>query len=308
MGTEFISHYVKEESINIPLIPPGFESFTPFRINESRHASTSSVSTSVISEPGLMSHSGKKIKRSSRRRSGTNYKISDCISEDEPDHKPLDQINHASRFRLPKGVIRGCEKCSNCQKVTAKWHPEEARVPNLSEAPVFYPTEEEFEDTLKYISSIRDKAEAYGICRIVPPSLWKPPCRLKEKAAWENSGFLTRIQRIDKLQIRDSLRKLSRPNDHKNKKRRRYIKKGADHKTDNGSSVDEPMVFESDFGFEPGPTFTLDEFKKYADDFKAQYFRKNEGDRDLGDQWEPSVENIEGEFWRIVEKPTEEIE
>nr|GEX57869.1 putative lysine-specific demethylase JMJ16 [Tanacetum cinerariifolium] len=306
MGTEFISHYVKEESINIPLIPPGFESFMPFRINESRHASTSSVSTSVISEPGLMSHSGKKIRRSSRRRSGTNYKISDCISEDEPDHKPLDQINHASRFQLTKGVIRGYEKCNNCQKVTAKWHPEEARVPNLSEAPVFYPTEEEFEDTLKYISSIRDKAEAYGICRIVPPSSWKLPCRLKEKAAWENSGFLTRIQRIDKLQNRDSLRKL--PNDHKKKKRRRYIKKGAAHKTDNGSSVDEPMVFESVFGFEPGPTFTLDEFKKYADDFKAQYFRKNEGDRDLGDQWEPSVENIEGEFWRIVEKPTEEIE
>ncbi|PWA51618.1 hypothetical protein CTI12_AA454150 [Artemisia annua] len=430
MGTEFISHYVKEEGIDIPLVPPGFESFTPFRTNESRHASTSSVSTSVTDEPGIMSHSGKKIKRSSRRRSGINYKISDCTSEDEPDHKPLDQINHASRFQLPKGVIRGCEKCSNCQKVTAKWHPEEARVPNLSEAPVFYPTEEEFEDTLKYIASIRDKAEAYGIClstsvtdepgimshsgkkikrssrrrsginykisdctsedepdhkpldqinhasrfqlpkgvirgcekcsncqkvtakwhpeearvpnlseapvfypteeefedtlkyiasirdkaeaygicRIVPPSSWKPPCPLKDKAVWENSSFLTRIQRIDKLQNRDSLRKLLRPNDHKKKKRRRYIRKGTDHKTDNGSSVDEPMVFEADFGFEPGPSFTLDEFKKYADDFKAQYFRKNGSDRDLGDEREPSVENIEGEFWRIVEKPTEEIE
>ncbi|KAM0041486.1 hypothetical protein Hdeb2414_s0011g00366901 [Helianthus debilis subsp. tardiflorus] len=44
--------------------------------------------------------------------------------------------------RLPTGVIRGCDKCTNCQKVTAKWRPEEARVPILSEAPAFYPTEE----------------------------------------------------------------------------------------------------------------------------------------------------------------------
>ncbi|MCD9638189.1 hypothetical protein HAX54_022010 [Datura stramonium] len=48
-------------------------------------------------------------------------------------------------------------------------------------------------------------------------------------------------------------------------------------------------------------SFTLDAFK-YADDFKAQYFRKNEG------QCRPSLENIEGEYWRMVEKPTEEIE
>ncbi|GKE90599.1 hypothetical protein Tco_1571694 [Tanacetum coccineum] len=92
MGTEFISHYVKEESIDIPLVPPGFESFTPFRINESRHASTSAVSTSAKNEPELVPHKGQKIKRSCRRRSGINYKISDCISEDELDHKPLDQI------------------------------------------------------------------------------------------------------------------------------------------------------------------------------------------------------------------------
>ncbi|KAI3778730.1 hypothetical protein L2E82_08113 [Cichorium intybus] len=56
--------------------------------------------------------------------------------------------------------------------------PEEARLPDLIDAPVFYPTEKEFEDTLKYISSIREKVEAYGICRIVPPSSWKPPCPL----------------------------------------------------------------------------------------------------------------------------------
>lgn len=69
------------------------------------------------------------------------------------------------------------------------------------------------------------------------------------------------------------------------------------------------------FGFEPGPEFTLETFQKYADEFKTQYFRKNENVADMGgnitmvkEHHEPSVENIEGEYWRMVEKPTEEIE
>lgn len=30
----------------------------------------------------------------------------------------------------------------NLEQVTAKWHPEDARRPDLEEAPVFYPSEE----------------------------------------------------------------------------------------------------------------------------------------------------------------------
>ena len=43
--------------------------------------------------------------------------------------------------------------------------------------------------------SMCKKAEEYGICRIVPPSSWRPPCPLKEKNIWENSKFATRVQR-----------------------------------------------------------------------------------------------------------------
>lgn len=65
---------------------------------------------------------------------------------------------------------------------------------------------------------------------------------------------------------------------------------------------------EAEFGFEPGPEFTLDEFQRYADTFKVQYFR-SENCTDSGvENWEPSVDNIEGEYWRVVEKPTKEIE
>lgn len=68
------------------------------------------------------------------------------------------------------------------------------------------------------------------------------------------------------------------------------------------------------FGFEPGPEFSLETFQRYADDFKVKYFR-NENISHLSDNTtilngtsEPSLETIEGEYWRMVENPTEEIE
>ena len=62
------------------------------------------------------------------------------------------------------------------------------------------------------------------------------------------------------------------------------------------------------FGFHSGSDFTLEEFEKEAAYFKECYF----GMKDLMDatenqKLEPSVEDIEGEYWRIVEKPTDEV-
>uniref|UniRef100_A0A453A2Y6 Uncharacterized protein n=1 Tax=Aegilops tauschii subsp. strangulata TaxID=200361 RepID=A0A453A2Y6_AEGTS len=171
-------------------------------------------------------------------------------------------------------------------QVVASWNPAGARRPVLDEAPVFHPTEEEFKDTLKYIESIRPTAEPYGICRIVPPPSWKPPCLLKEKSTWENSTFSTRVQKVDKLQNRTSSKKSTRGG--MMKKRRK---------------LSEPEENSKRFGFEPGPELTLQKFQKYADYFSEQYFKK-----DASMNSPPSVEDIEGEYWRIVESPTEEIE
>ncbi|CAN1765997.1 Putative lysine-specific demethylase JMJ16 [Linum perenne] len=199
-------------------------------------------------------------------------------------------------------------------QVTARWRPESARRPDIEEAPVFYPTEEEFEDTLNYIASIRPKAEPYGICRIVPPPSWKPPCPLKETSIWEGSKFSTRVQRVDKLQNREAMIKLSKLNNHSRKKRRKCMRMGVDCGNDGGSKSelgDAAVVgLAETFGFDPGPEFDLSTFQKYADDFKAQFFRKDEDVAKKSSllNCEPSVENIEGEYWRIVENATEEIE
>ncbi|XP_068654547.1 putative lysine-specific demethylase JMJ16 isoform X2 [Aristolochia californica] len=162
------------------------------------------------------------------------------------------------------------------------------------------------------------RAEPYGICRIVPPSSWTPPCPLKEKTMWENATFATRIQRINELQNRISVKKLSSYNRNMLRKRRKRLKMGAEcNATMEGVKTNDLGYHNSveKFGFEPGLLFTLEAFQKYADEFKEQYFGLKDFKLDSQcegvehkKQWEPSVENIEGEYWRLVEKPTEEIE
>ncbi|XP_073385886.1 lysine-specific demethylase JMJ17 [Physcomitrium patens] len=68
----------------------------------------------------------------------------------------------------------------------------------LEEGPVFYPTEEEFRDPLRFIAQIREQSESYGICRIVPPASWKPPFAIES----ESFIFPTKHQSIHQLQER----------------------------------------------------------------------------------------------------------
>ncbi|XP_019428262.1 PREDICTED: putative lysine-specific demethylase JMJ16 [Lupinus angustifolius] len=323
MGTELMRICVNEDSDDFPSVPPGFESYTAFslkRVDDNEKQNDKNMTSCSASTGASESQSTKvetdvhvsdtaKVPRTLRRRPWINHGRYENSSEEDSDSVCCDQ-NFSSRPCLPRGVIRGCPDCSNCQKVVARWRPEDARRPNIEDAPVFHPTEEEFQDTLKYISSIRSRAEPYGICRIVPPSSWKPPCPLKEKSIWEGSKFATRVQRIDKLQNRGSIRKMSRIQSNTKRKRRRCTRMGVENGIGNVGFCEAES-----FGFEPGPEFTLETFQRYSDDFKTKYFRKYENVEHCGANTtisngtsEPSVENIEGEYWRMVESPTEEIE
>ncbi|XP_043709984.1 lysine-specific demethylase 5A isoform X3 [Telopea speciosissima] len=71
---------------------------------------------------------------------------------------------------------------------------------NIPQAPVFYPTEEEFKDPLEFIYKIRPQAEPYGICKIVPPKNWKPPFARD----LESFTFPTKTQAIHQLQVRSA--------------------------------------------------------------------------------------------------------
>ncbi|KAJ2653255.1 hypothetical protein IWW40_000621 [Coemansia sp. RSA 1250] len=67
---------------------------------------------------------------------------------------------------------------------------------DLPEAPIFYPSAEEFQDPLAYIQKIRPQAENAGLCKIVPPAGWNPPFALDTK----RFRFRTRIQQLNSLE------------------------------------------------------------------------------------------------------------
>lgn len=52
--------------------------------------------------------------------------------------------------------------------------PKQNRLFGLREAPTYRPTTEQFKDPVKYIQSIREEAQKYGIVKIVPPDSWNP--------------------------------------------------------------------------------------------------------------------------------------
>lgn len=64
------------------------------------------------------------------------------------------------------------------------------------------------------------------------------------------------------------------------------------------------------FGFEPGANFKMKDFETYANEFKSQYFERQETvpSSICTGKWDPPLDTIEGEYWRIVESATEQIE
>ncbi|XP_033010528.1 protein Jumonji isoform X2 [Lacerta agilis] len=67
----------------------------------------------------------------------------------------------------------------------------------MEEIPIFKPSPKEFHDPLIYIESIRAQVEKYGMCRVIPPTDWRPECKLNEEMR-----FVTQIQHIHKLSRR----------------------------------------------------------------------------------------------------------
>lgn len=255
-------------------------------------------------------HTEVKFKRSLRRRNGIYYGVFDISSEEESEYKLPVQDHPMKRPRQRNDASRSIKK-AKWEMEPSRWQPDEGQKrPVIDEAPVFYPTEEEFADTLGYIASIREKAEKYGICRIIPPHSWSPPCPLRKNNFWSCTMFNTRIQEVNKLQNREPMRRKGRDHCEKRRKRRRRLRFGMARRRNSSAVSESNECAGSDndekFGFQSGLDYTLETFKQYADEFKRDYFgMKDSSERD---ECQLSAEDIEGEYWRIVEDSTDDIE
>ncbi|KAG5043602.1 hypothetical protein JHK87_007517 [Glycine soja] len=175
----------------------------------------------------------------------------------------------------------------------------------------------EFKYPLKYIASICSRSEPCGIFHIVPPTCWKPPCSLEKKNILEKSEFVAQIQRIDGHQVQHAQETMASAHGNTKTKRKRDVKVALDSQLGNRNTSipNNQNVEKCDCKSEPGPKFSLKAFKKYDDIFKSQYFSYKDNKKIVGSNiklairqlWEPSGENIEGEYGRIVQNPTEEI-
>lgn len=79
------------------------------------------------------------------------------------------QINGSNGLKSHPGSSKSSPVKSNDHYSQYKEDTFQFTIP--PEAPVFYPTEEEFQDPLAYIAKIRPVAENTGICKIKPPSV-----------------------------------------------------------------------------------------------------------------------------------------
>lgn len=153
----------------------------------------------------------------------------------------------------------------------------------------YRPTEEEWKDPMKYIASITEESSAYGMAHIIPPESWDPPFAL--------------LQSLDGIGMDSFLFKARR------QKTSKLCRRSAD---------------EGEFGFPViEGTYTLEEFARHADMAKSKHFGAPSGlghpsedyrraeyslPRMSPSEISPSVEEIEEEFWRIVEGESGEYE
>lgn len=112
------------------------------------------------------------------------FKSSDSVQEDtrtssqnaEPAPGVLSRINSNSslssaKSKLLKPII---------QPVNPSVFPHVSDQPQMVEAPVFRPTEKEFQDPLEFFERILPVAAPFGICKVIPPASFKPECRISD--------------------------------------------------------------------------------------------------------------------------------
>ncbi|KAI0502965.1 PLU-1-domain-containing protein [Xylaria bambusicola] len=119
--------------------------------------------------------------------------------------KPKTQVNsngyHPTNPQLPLSSmqsapldLRSVERRG--QPTASREHVKKSRLFGLQEAPTYTPTEEEWKDPLEYVRKISPEAQAYGLCKIIPPDSWNPDFAIDT----ERFHFRTRKQELNSVE------------------------------------------------------------------------------------------------------------
>lgn len=101
-----------------------------------------------------------------------------------PSHSSLTRVNSNSSLVSQKSRKSGKVKPSEWQGTINPSNntafPRTDDTAQMVEAPVFSPTEKEFQDPIEFIDRIAPIAARFGLCRIIPPASFKPECRVSD--------------------------------------------------------------------------------------------------------------------------------
>ncbi|OWZ22872.1 Histone demethylase [Phytophthora megakarya] len=193
--------------------------------------------------------------------------------------------------------------------------------------PVFYPTAEEFQHPLKYISSIRHIGMQAGICKIVPPKGWRPPFAINEKTfrfrtrkphaavryledgsnddiemstmeilianGWDEKA----AELAHNSEICQHIFCLDKPLDQV-PTGDWYCKDCVEDAMDPDKSKENPK-----FGFDMGAEISMVNYKERADAWKRDYFSLSS---DVNPDEAISDRDLEREYWRLLSIPMHE--
>ncbi|GAB6021661.1 jumonji, AT rich interactive domain 2 [Chamberlinius hualienensis] len=118
---------------------------------------------------------GSQVNLCGNRMSNTPKKLLRCSTSSSSSPSP---VVHKD---VKRPVIERIDLESSSDDDSSGFHIPIGSFSGVKEAPVFHPTEKEFQDPLLYIEKIRAQAEKFGICKIIPPSPFKPECKISNE-------------------------------------------------------------------------------------------------------------------------------